>query len=112
MLRLMAELNMKQIDVTHNSSEDLNASQSSFLSDKDKITVYQIPGTQYVTIMMTNEQGVLTKRNVKITDTDFSRENTLIDAIARENSMFKADNDVIDLRRKSLIFDKKNPFAN
>jgi len=73
--------------------------------------VYQIPGTQFVTVLMINEKGEQVKRNVKVSEADLSRENTLIDMIVRENSQFKNDNDVIDLRRKSLIFDKKNPFA-
>ena len=85
----MSELNLKHLETTHNSSDDLNASSASFMSNIDKIAVYQIPGTQFVTILMTNDKGELVKRNVKLHEGDLSRDNTMIDAIARDNSLFK-----------------------
>ena len=50
-----------------------------------------------------NEKGEMVKRNVKITESDMVRD-TFIDSVMRDNSLFKPDNEIIDLRRKYLIY--------
>ena len=112
-LKLVAELTVKQAELNNNSLLDTSGLDRSTFSDglnKDKIQVFLIPGTQFVTIQMPNEKGEVIKRNVKLTETEFSRD-TLIESVTRDNSLFRPDNDIIELRRQSLIFGKQNIFG-
>lgn len=59
---------------------------------------------------MPNDKGEIIKKNVKLTETDLPRD-TLIESVMRDNSLFKPDNDIIDLRRKSLIYGQPNIFG-
>ena len=55
---------------------------------KSNIQVYMIPGTQYVTITMNDENGKLFTKNVKVIENDKILENSVYGSLIGQNGTF------------------------
>jgi hypothetical protein len=63
-------------------------------------------GANFITLMLPDAEGRMIKQQVKITPSDASvlQDNSILDTSQNDNSFMGDDGDVVDLRRKSILF--------
>lgn len=99
-MNLVAELT---IQCAHDESQSFDSPREGEEHVLSGVKAYLIPGTHCVTVTLPTPHGKVAKRTIKLTETDMTKHESLLDSIAGHNSMLRRD-DVIDLRRRSQIY--------